>query len=658
MRDKDKTKEQSTEKSRDIRKPDSTIGAGKAQKAHAERLQKGNAAPRILIVEDSSKILKPLTDILANHVYQVRHAASGQAALKLAAEEKPDLILLDTQLPDMEGHEVCRRLKSNKKSRMIPVIFIGLLDEASVKIKGFDAGAIDYITKPFRQAEVLAKVKTHLNLRRLQDQLDAQNLELQQETNIRKQTEAALRQAERLASDAIDFMPDATFAIDREGIVIVWNRAMEELTMVKAEDMLGKGDHEYSLPFYGTRRPKLIDLVLKADAAIEKQYLFVRRRGGALLAEAMVTLNEENVKVWEKASPLYNEKGDIVGAIESIRDITEHTLTEESLRRAEAEYRGIFENAQEGIFRSTIEGRFIIANQALASMLYYSSPKELLNAITDIPHQLYVNPDEHEVLKQMIKDYGPTKGFETQYYRKDGAKIWVSVNMQAVSDTDGQMLYYEGIIEDITVSKKAEEERKWNIQRLRQTVQATIQAMAMVVEARDPYTAGHQRRVSNLALTIATEMGLSRERIDGIRMMGAIHDIGKISIPAEILSKPTKLNDMEFGLIKAHAQAGYDILKEIDFPWPVAEIILQHHEKLNGSGYPQGLKGDEILLEARIVGLADKVEAMASHRPYRPSLGLEEALADVYENRGTLYDADAVDVCMKLFHEKHYQMNG
>jgi PAS domain S-box-containing protein len=657
MRDKDKMKEQLTKKSKDIRKPDSTLRAGKAQRAQAERLQKENA-PCILIVEDSSKILKLLTDILVNHGYQVGHAASGQAALKSVAGETPDLILLDVQLPDMEGHEVCRRLKSNKNSRMIPVIFIGLLDEAFVKIKGFDAGDIDYITRPLRPAEVLARVKTHLNLRRLQDQLDAQNIELQQEMNVRKQTETALRESERRMSDIIDFIPDATFAIDLEGKVIAWNRAMEEMTGVKAEDMLGKGDYEYALPFYGTRRPKLIDLIFRPNEEIEKQYLSVKRRSGALLAEAMVTLSDEKLKVWGKASPLYDEEDNIVGAIEYIRDITEHTLTEEALRQAEAEYRGIFENAQEGIFRSTLEGRFIIANQALASMLCYISPRELMNAITDIPHQLYVRPDEHEVLKQMIKDYGPTKGFETQHYRKDGAKIWVSINMQAVRDTDGQMLYYEGIVEDITVRRKAEEDRKWNIQRLRQAVQATIQAMAMVVEARDPYTAGHQRRVSDLARTIATEMGLSRDRIDGIRVMGAIHDIGKISIPAEILSKPTKLNDMEFGLIKAHAQAGYDILKDIEFPWPVAEIILQHHEKLNGSGYPQGLKGDEILLEARIVGVADNVEAMASHRPYRPSLGLEEALADISQNRGTLYDADAVDVCMRLFHEKHYQMNG
>ena len=657
MRDKDETRKTLKKKSRDINKPDSKLGADKAQRARAERLQKENA-PHILIVEDSSKTLKLLTDILVSHGYQVRHAAGGQAALKSVAGEPPDLILLDVQLPDMEGHEVCRRLKSNKKSRLIPVIFIGLPDEAFVKIKGFDAGGIDYITMPIRSAEVLARVKTHLNLRRLQDQVDAQNLELQQEMNIRKQTEVALRESERRMSDIIDFIPDATFAIDLEGKIIAWNHAMEEMTGVKAEDMLGKGDYEYALPFYGVRRPKLIDLIFRPNEEIEKQYLSVKRRGGALLAEAMVTLSDEKLKVWGKASPLYDEEDNIVGAIEYMRDITEHTLTEEALRQAEAEYRGIFENAQEGIFRSTLEGQFIIANQALASMLCYSSPRELMNAITDIPHQLYVKPDEHEVLRQMIKDYGPTKGFETQYYQKDGAKIWVSINMQAVRDTDGQMLYYEGIVEDITVRRKAEEDRKWNIQRLRQAVQATIQAMAMVVEARDPYTAGHQRRVSDLASTIATEMGLSSDRIDGIRVMGAIHDLGKISIPAEILSKPTKLNDMEFGLIKAHAQAGYDILKDIEFPWPVAEIILQHHEKLNGSGYPQGLKGDEILLEARIVGVADKVEAMASHRPYRPSLGLEEALADISQNRGTLYDADAVDVCMRLFHEKHYEMNG
>jgi putative nucleotidyltransferase with HDIG domain len=167
----------------------------------------------------------------------------------------------------------------------------------------------------------------------------------------------------------------------------------------------------------------------------------------------------------------------------------------------------------------------------------------------------------------------------------------------------------------------------------------------MIVEMKDPYTAGHQQRVSDLARAIATEMGLSADRRDFIRTASSIHDIGKISIPSEILSKPTKLTDLEFSLIKTHSQSGYDILKDIDFPWPVADVVLQHHERMNGSGYPQGLKGDDILLEA-----------IGSHRPYRPSLGIDFALEEISRNKGILYDADVVDACLKLFREKGYTL--
>jgi len=166
---------------------------------------------------------------------------------------------------------------------------------------------------------------------------------------------------------------------------------------------------------------------------------------------------------------------------------------------------------------------------------------------------------------------------------------------------------------------------------------------------RDPYTAGHQRRVAELASAIAKEMRLPKEKIEGIHMAGLIHDIGKIAVPAEILSKPSKLSKMEMDLIKAHSQVGYELLKEIDFPWPVANIVLQHHERLDGVGYPQGLKGDEILLEARILAVADVVEAMASHRPYRPALGLDAALDEIKQGKGKLYEPAAVDACLVLF---------
>jgi putative nucleotidyltransferase with HDIG domain len=174
------------------------------------------------------------------------------------------------------------------------------------------------------------------------------------------------------------------------------------------------------------------------------------------------------------------------------------------------------------------------------------------------------------------------------------------------------------------------------------------------VEARDPYTAGHQRRVAALATAIAQEMDLPEEQINGIHLAAIIHDLGKIQIPAEILSKPSKLSDIEFMLIKQHPQAGYDILKDVKFPWPIAEVILQHHERMDGSGYPQGLKSEQILLESKIMAVADVVEAMSSHRPYRAGLGIEAALDEIILGRGTRYDPQVADACVALFQEKKY----
>jgi putative nucleotidyltransferase with HDIG domain len=184
----------------------------------------------------------------------------------------------------------------------------------------------------------------------------------------------------------------------------------------------------------------------------------------------------------------------------------------------------------------------------------------------------------------------------------------------------------------------------------------TIKAMSMVVETRDPYTAGHQDKVARLAAAISKKMNLSEEMIRGIEMTGVIHDIGKMYIPADILSKPGKLSSIETQLIRTHAQAGYDIMKDIEFPWPVARIILEHHERMDGSGYPNGLSNNDILQEARIIAVADVVDAMASHRPYRPALGLNAALAEIENNKGKLYDSDVVDACLMLFREEGFQL--
>ena len=191
---------------------------------------------------------------------------------------------------------------------------------------------------------------------------------------------------------------------------------------------------------------------------------------------------------------------------------------------------------------------------------------------------------------------------------------------------------------------------------LQDSLEGTVRAIARIGEMRDPYTAGHQIRVADLAVAIAKQMGLPDEQVHAIHLAGTVHDLGKIQIPAEILSKPGKITDIEFSFIKIHAQAGYEILKGIDFPWPIAQMVLQHHERLDGSGYPQGLKGDAILLEAHILSVADVVEAMSSHRPYRAGLGIETALAEITRQRGIYYDPVVVDACLALFREQHYSL--
>jgi putative nucleotidyltransferase with HDIG domain len=199
--------------------------------------------------------------------------------------------------------------------------------------------------------------------------------------------------------------------------------------------------------------------------------------------------------------------------------------------------------------------------------------------------------------------------------------------------------------------ERLQAEQRDGSRRLQRALLQTIQAVSLTVEKRDPYTAGHQQRVADVAVAIAGELGLPPERIEGIRLGAMIHDIGKIYAPAEILNRPGQLSAVEFEMIKTHSRVGYDIMKGVEFPWPVAEMILQHHERYDGSGYPRGLRGEEIMLEARILAVADVIESMYSHRPYRPALGLNAALDEITQNRGNFYDPAVVDACLKLHRE-------
>lgn len=205
--------------------------------------------------------------------------------------------------------------------------------------------------------------------------------------------------------------------------------------------------------------------------------------------------------------------------------------------------------------------------------------------------------------------------------------------------------------------RESEEKYRELYDKQRRTLRGIIEAMAIVVETRDPFTAGHQHRVSELAAAIAREMERPEDVLEGTIVAAGIHDIGKLGVPSELLSKPSRLSEIEFQLIMTHSRAGYDILKNIDFPWPIAEIVYQHHEKINGTGYPRGLTSKDILMEARIITVADVTEAIASHRPYRPQLGVDVALKELSACRGELYDADVVDTCIKLFNRKGFKFS-
>jgi response regulator RpfG family c-di-GMP phosphodiesterase len=332
---------------------------------------------RILAVDDTPALLRLLTNLLQDEGYEVRSALGGELALHAAKTNPPDLVLLDIRMPGMDGYEVCRQLKADPATRDVPVIFVSAVSETLEKVQGFGLGAVDFVTKPYQRDELMARVRTHLELHRLRHHLEDQ---------VQERT-AALTQSEK---------------------------------------------------------------------------------------------------------------------------------------------------------------------------------------------------------------------------------------------------------------------------RLRTSLLDSITALAAIVEMRDPYTAGHQRRVAQLAIAIAKELQLPEEQVEGVHLASVVHDVGMIRIPAEILTKPGKLIDLEFSIIKEHPENGYEVLKSISFPWPIAQIVLQHHERLDASGYPQGLKGEQILLESRIVAVADVVEAMASHRPYRAALGIDSALREIERGRGSVYDAAVVDACNRLFSQQRF----
>jgi PAS domain S-box-containing protein/putative nucleotidyltransferase with HDIG domain len=340
----------------------------------------------------------------------------------------------------------------------------------------------------------------------------------------------------------------------------------------------------------------------------------------------------------------------------------ERERVEQALRDSEAKYHFLAESMADAVFLLDLNLVTTYVSPSIERMLGYTQEERMAQPVeqqlTRKSQVLVFETLVAELAREKEKDADPDRSLtlELEYYHKNGSIRHLSTYIRGVRDSGGNLTGIFGSHHDITDRKKAEENLRKSVGQLRRAMQTTIQVLGLVAETKDPYTAGHQKRTTDLARAMATEMGLPSEQIEGIRMAGAIHDIGKISLPTELLSKPTKLSVVEFSLIKQHAQQGYEILKEVESPWLLAEMVYQHHERIDGSGYPRGLKGDEILIEARILAVADVVESMASHRPYRPALGIDAALEEIIQNRGILYDPVVVDACLRLFREKGYKL--
>ena len=356
--------------------------------------------------------------------------------------------------------------------------------------------------------------------------------------------------------------------------------------------------------------------------------------------------------LWSVAEMKKDQNGEpIVGGV--LQDITERKMIRKELMTSLEQNKRILDNLQDAYFQADLSGNFIIVNPRAVSMYGYQSFNEMIGKPAQM---LYANSEDRNQLIQKLKESGTLTDYSCRGRKKDGTVFDVSMNVQFVKDDSGNIIGTEGLVRDITDRVRLEEElenEKNNLeisnQKLYDRLNKSVIAISKIGEMRDVYTAGHQKRVQQLACKIAHQMGLSQEAIMNISYGALIHDIGKLYIASDIINKPGKISNLEYQILQTHAEQGYEIVKEIDFPEEIPAMIYQHHERLDGTGYPQGLSGDAIILESRILAVADVVEAMTSHRPYRAALGIDAAIDEIRRFKGTKYDADVVDICVDLF---------
>jgi PAS domain S-box-containing protein/putative nucleotidyltransferase with HDIG domain len=451
-----------------------------------------------------------------------------------------------------------------------------------------------------------------------------------------------IRRSKKELKTMVDYLPAVVFKGYLDGTMEFFDDKVEALT--------GYGKRSFE-----SRRIKWTDLVLEADLAEAKKAFIKALKGDkSYIREYRIKDKSGNV-VWlqERSTIVCDSHGMVQYIIGMLLDITPQKQAESDIHEGEQFLSSIYANIQDGITLLDFDLRILQANPTMEK--WHADAMPLVGKKCYQAYQANTEPCRPCPAHRTLITGKPH--YETMARKADdGKKLrWMDVySFPWRRSSDGKIIGVVMYVRDITKRLDAEEALAGSLKKLRKTLNAAVSALATTVETRDPYTSGHQSRVARLACAIAQEMGVSQDLLEGLQVMGFLHDIGKIGVPVEILCKPSELTQYEHHIIRSHPKIGYEILKGIEFPWQVANTVLQHHERLDGSGYPEGRSSEDIILEAKIIAVADVTEAMASHRPYRPAVGLENALKEISLNCGTLYDPEVVNACLRLFTEKGF----
>ncbi|MBN1691874.1 MAG: PAS domain S-box protein, partial [Dehalococcoidia bacterium] len=457
----------------------------------------------------------------------------------------------------------------------------------------------------------------------------------------RKQAEQLLSRQREEYRTILDSVPLMIAYVDKNGRIIRINKAGADALGMPPKQVVGKTFDDFFPPDQAA-------LFLKHNREVMDTKT-------PLIGRVLQVMLPTGKAIWIQADivPYLDGTGNSIGSIFVVMDITGRKAAEEALQESGERFRNMANLLPQTIFETDEKGNFtFVSSQGYQTFGYTEA-----DIATGMNVLQTIVPDDHQrAVASIARRIGGEKFPPNEYtaITKDGRTFPVLVYADPILK-GGVYAGMRGMLIDITERKQMEQNLEESIDRLHKTLSDAVVTMGAIVEMKDPYTAGHQLQVARLAAAIAQEMDLPEAQVNTLRIAAAIHDIGKIYVPSDILAKPGKLGALEVSIIRTHAQGSYDILKNIDFGGPVAQIALQHHERLDGSGYPQGLKEKEIMLEAKILAVADVVEAMASHRPYRPSLGIDKTLEEIKQNKGRLYHPAAVDACLKLFNENRFQ---